>query len=417
MKKLFRKNKILAALKETHVETSAEKRHTVLIVDDEPLNLTMLSSLLSESYHVLQASNGREALDLLEREACRGNISLVLSDQRMPHLTGVELFERILPVMPAAKRIILTGYTDVDAVVDCINRVQIHKFMTKPIEPHELLLTVERALELYDAQMAIEEHHKTLEVKVEARTRELAEKNAELQTAYELLEQKNKALQDLNEKLQLASLTDSLTGLHNRRYLFQTLGRDLAPAMHCSDGEPKLARAAFLLIDLDFFKSVNDRWGHAAGDQVLVQTAELLRLTSRDSDVIVRWGGEEFLIVSRDVTRSEACQHAERIRAEFARHAFELEHGEPLSLTCSIGVSTFPFVPDRSKGLSWEQVLAVADRALYDAKNSGRNRWCAYFGQPSLALDARLDTSLDDLISRGHIQRLTAGMATISSKQ
>ena len=180
-----------------------------------------------------------------------------------------------------------------------------------------------------------------LELLVAARTRELA-------TAYEQIEQ--------------ASLTDPLTGLRNRRFLEQTIAADLELA---SRGHGDLV---LLLADLDHFKSVNDTWGHAAGDAVLAQLAELLQSTFRASDSVVRWGGEEFLIVVRFVDRAAAGELAEKLRAAVAAHAFVLPDGTALQRTCSIGYASWP-----DGAITWEQAIDRADAALYAAKRSGRN--------------------------------------------
>jgi diguanylate cyclase (GGDEF)-like protein len=190
-----------------------------------------------------------------------------------------------------------------------------------------------------------------------ARARELErvvrERTAELEEAY--------------ARIESASLTDPLTGLRNRRYLEQVIGADQQLA------ERRGEDLVLLLVDLDHFKSVNDRHGHAAGDAVLVQTAEVLRQVFRASDHLVRWGGEEFLIVARFVDRAHGPELGEKLRAAVEAHPFALpavdvEHGEVLRRTCSIGVAAWPSPP-----LSWDQVIQEADAALYEAKRGGRN--------------------------------------------
>ncbi len=202
--------------------------------------------------------------------------------------------------------------------------------------------------------------------RLEARGRELerlvSERTRELETAYARIEE--------------ASLTDPLTGLHNRRYLEQAIGGDveIATRRH-EDGKADGADLVFLLLDLDHFKSVNDTYGHAAGDAVLVQTAAVLREALRSSDHIVRWGGEEFLVVVRFVDRGQGATLAEKVRAAIAAHPFRLEDGTVLRRTCSIGFAAFPFLPNRPRATGWEEVVAHADSGLYKAKQTGRDRW------------------------------------------
>ncbi|HEV7768138.1 MAG TPA: two-component regulator propeller domain-containing protein [Thermoanaerobaculia bacterium] len=173
-------------------------------------------------------------------------------------------------------------------------------------------------------------------------------------------------VQRRTEQLEQASLTDPLTGLRNRRYLEQTIDADLEIAAR-GGVERDLV---ILMIDLDHFKSVNDQYGHAAGDAVLVKLAQLLLRTFRASDAVVRWGGEEFLIVVRFVDRACAAELAEKLRSAVEDHPFVLPDGTTIQRTCSIGFAAWPL-----QGLSWERAVDLADAALYRAKNGGRNAW------------------------------------------
>lgn len=206
-----------------------------------------------------------------------------------------------------------------------------------------------------------------LENKVAERTAELQNKNTELEGAY--------------AQLEAISLSDPLTGLNNRRYLQKLIPMDIAKVQR--EYEPPASNRAqqknardltFFILDVDFFKSVNDVHGHAAGDQLLVQLSELLTKICRESDCVVRWGGEEFLIVSRFADRDEAPLMAERIRKSIEQFNFTLPDGNNLKKTCSMGFASFPFLREHPATLSWEQVIDIADRALYAAKKSGRNR-------------------------------------------
>ncbi|MEO6279408.1 GGDEF domain-containing protein, partial [Roseateles sp.] len=195
------------------------------------------------------------------------------------------------------------------------------------------------------------------------------ERTAELRALSEELRQKSAALE-------ISSLSDPLTGLHNRRYLTQHIEADVALALRRRAAAPNEASdLVFLLIDIDHFKQVNDQYGHSAGDAVLVQLSERLRQGCRDSDHLVRWGGEEFLIVARDGSRLHAAKHAERIRQAVAGKPFVLPDGQLLVRTCSIGFACFPLAPAHPRALAWSAVVDVADGALYEAKRSGRNRW------------------------------------------
>ncbi|HEX7831982.1 MAG TPA: two-component regulator propeller domain-containing protein [Thermoanaerobaculia bacterium] len=194
------------------------------------------------------------------------------------------------------------------------------------------------------------------------RVRQLEARRDELER---LVRERTKELEVAYVRIEEASLTDPLTGLRNRRFLEQAIGNDIEMVIRRGDD------LIVLLVDLDHFKSVNDTYGHAAGDAVLVQTAQVLRSVFRASDYIVRWGGEEFLVVARFVSRREAGDLAEKLRVAIATHPFTLPDGTVLSRTCSIGVASFP------GDVTWEQTVGHADEALYEAKRSGRNRCVA----------------------------------------
>jgi diguanylate cyclase (GGDEF)-like protein len=184
----------------------------------------------------------------------------------------------------------------------------------------------------------------------------------------------------VNRRLQEIRLTDSLTGLKNRHFLDHAIEADTAGsrrrhAASVAGGAARQADLVFLLIDIDRFKSVNDEHGHAAGDAVLAQFAEILRRCCRAADHLVRWGGEEFLVVIRFADRAEGALLAERIRSAVAAHTFRIEGGREVRRTCSLGFAPYPLVPERPESLSWEQALGLADDALDAAKRSGRDAW------------------------------------------
>lgn len=129
-----------------------------------------------------------------------------------------------------------------------------------------------------------------------------------------------------------------------------------------------------LILDLDYFKAVNDQHGHDGGDEVLRQFAQVVQEAVRKPDLVVRWGGEEFVVAARELSRDGVWVLAERIRSRIAAHPFRLASGTVVHVTCSIGFGLFPFSPSQPDLLGWEQVLGLADLALYQAKDLGRNR-------------------------------------------
>jgi diguanylate cyclase (GGDEF)-like protein len=210
-------------------------------------------------------------------------------------------------------------------------------------------------------QLASSERH--LQRQVELQTQELSQQNNKLENA-------------LREVEKLAR-TDALTGLPNRNYLQEHIAKDIlrSQRLHRQTPDSSEADLVFFMVDIDHFKQVNDVHGHGAGDQVLVQFADCLRQCFREEDMIIRWGGEEFLIVSRFIHRRDAPLLAERLRELVASHKFDISTEQYLTKTCSIGFASSPFFVNNTEQPSWEQVVNLADFVLYLAKNSGRNTW------------------------------------------
>jgi diguanylate cyclase (GGDEF)-like protein len=210
---------------------------------------------------------------------------------------------------------------------------------------------------------------------VRLRLRRLALRREELE---QLVEFRTQALAQANSQLEQASLTDPLTGLPNRRYLLRQVQADLAQCRRAYRvaATPGVQRdMLFLLVDIDHFKAINDQRGHAAGDSVLRQFATLLTDAVRESDYAVRWGGEEFLVVARQADATQAGVLAERIVSAVRNELFRLDSGELLRCTCSVGAAALPFLPGDPDALEWEQVVDLADAAVYAAKRRGRDRW------------------------------------------
>ena len=187
----------------------------------------------------------------------------------------------------------------------------------------------------------------------------------------------NQELRRTNVVLEEASLTDPLTGLRNRRYFTASIEGDVGQALrsHADSHDSHTRDLVFYLIDADNFKEVNDRYGHDIGDRVLLEMARRLSSSIRHSDVLVRWGGEEFLVVSRYTDRSEAELLAQRVLSAIADTPFSVGGaGETIYRTCSMGWAAFPWFLDNPRVVTYEEVLTLADRGLNQAKKLGKNR-------------------------------------------
>lgn len=183
------------------------------------------------------------------------------------------------------------------------------------------------------------------------------------------------ALNDANRELDSISRTDELTGLYNRRHVTEQIPRDLAalPSGRQNAGDCTL----FALIDIDHFKTVNDRHGHDSGDKVLVEVARRLSAQMRSGDYIARWGGEEFLAVLRGHTRGRHAAVADRLLECIRSEPFVID-GKPRPITISIGLAEVPVFANAPEVWNWEQSLWLADMAMYGAKRAGRNGWAIY---------------------------------------
>ncbi|MBY0572267.1 MAG: diguanylate cyclase, partial [Undibacterium sp.] len=236
-------------------------------------------------------------------------------------------------------------------------------------------------------------------------------KNAVLES---LVKERTRELELSHQMLERQSLSDHLTGLPNRRYLNRCILEDIAQVKRAYQTRDKNASAphllninlVFIMVDIDHFKAVNDDFGHNAGDAVLVQTAAILRDSIRESDSIIRWGGEEFLILARHTNYDETEILVERIRCRIAEHHFNLPDGDSIRKTCSLGLSSYPFVPTNPDIFTWEQVIDIADQCLYAAKHGGRNAWVGLSLHPGELLQRKIsDVSFEikTQIELGHI--------------
>ncbi|MEO7920081.1 MAG: GGDEF domain-containing protein, partial [Thermoanaerobaculia bacterium] len=175
-----------------------------------------------------------------------------------------------------------------------------------------------------------------------------------------------------------------------------------------------------LMIDLDHFKQINDQHGHLAGDRVLTDIGAVVKGVMRDTDLVVRWGGEEFLFVARHTSREDAHRVAERICAAVGGYTFALPDGTTLRVACSVGFAPFPFFIHDRKLVKWEEVVDFADAALYAAKRAGRNRWVGLLPDGSMdpaATLERLRADAQDAIASGAVRSISRDTADSDSRE
>lgn len=325
------------------------KKNIILCVDDESSFLYALRTLLMESltgnYVVEIAESGAEALELYEEIVEEGkNLSVVISDFIMPGMNGDEFLVRLHSLSPSTVKIMLTGQSNIYGVKRAINEANLYRFLEKPFNSSDMILTAKSALLAYERERELE-----------IRNQELERINSHLE---QLVTERTIELLEKNKELEKLSVTDRLTGLFNRLKLDKVLEDEL----HRSQYGTNLF--SVILLDIDKFKSINDSYGHPVGDQILIEVANLLNIGTREIDIKGRWGGEEFLIVCRDTGFEIAIGLAERLRSRMDNHVFPIIGKR----TGSFGVTAY------KKGDTVSDIVSRADRALYRAKEKGRNR-------------------------------------------
>lgn len=229
-----------------------------------------------------------------------------------------------------------------------------------------LVISLMMFLFLLYGRLSHQRQNRLLKSQVKLRTQELEQKNLQLENAYKILEE--------------ASLRDPLTGLYNRYYLKSRLPGEIKRAQHAystaeANSHPSQADLLCFLIDIDHFKGINDEYGHLNGDRFLVQFADIINEVFRDTDLRIRWGGEEFLVICRQSCRTTLTTLVERFRQAVRQHRFVLIDDSTIQATCSIGFCALPVSTHAPLWLKWEQAFAMVDDCLYAAKLSGRDCW------------------------------------------
>jgi len=207
------------------------------------------------------------------------------------------------------------------------------------------------------------------------RTRHL---EAERRRLEEAVAARSAELAAANRELREASFTDALTGARNRRFFSTVIEDDVNRTLRVHStppaNRPRNCDLIFYIVDIDHFKEINDEFGHDRGDGVLAEMARRLTGVVRDSDRLIRWGGEEFLLISRDADRTRGDVLAGRVMTAVGSEPFDIGGGQKVRRTCSVGWAPFPWYPDSTRTFAFTEVLKLADRAMYLAKQSGRNR-------------------------------------------
>jgi diguanylate cyclase (GGDEF)-like protein len=319
------------------VGTLRQKR--LLIVEDECIVAFDLRVVLEDLGYVVvgTAASSDEALRIAD-EQCP---DLVLMDINIAGQTDGVQAGCLLRARHRVPLVYLTANVDT-ATLGRALATEPAGYVVKPYNEHSLHTTIEVALRRYDADQALLRSH---------------------EREREQFEQKYSDMTSLARRLRREATRDPLTGLHNRRHLQHTAKRVIGFAQR--DGHA----IAFVLIDIDRFKHLNDSFGHAVGDAALCAVADLLRARIRIYDVACRYGGEEMVVVVPGASAVGAAALAEDLRAGIEALRIPCEGGRVARFTASFGVATFP-----EHGWDAATALRAADQALYRAKAAGRNR-------------------------------------------
>lgn len=299
----------------------------ILIVDDTRTNLLAARDALAEDYRITALMSGQEALDFLEQEIP----DLILLDIIMPHMDGFDVMKKLQENSKYADIpiIFLTADNKPETEIKCLENGGLD-FISKPFVPMVMRSRISRTLEL-------DELRKNLAYK---------------------LDEKIKEVSDIKSR----SLKDSLTGLRNRAYTEEQIEAMLQNEVG----------GALLMMDLDNFKGINDRYGHIAGDHVLKVFAHVLKKYSSDEDIICRMGGDEFVtFLVGERTKEELGEFADHVIADMLK---ELEQFKfEIKVSVSVGIAQA-----YEDGNDFHTLYNAADKALYYVKQNGKNSYHFY---------------------------------------
>jgi diguanylate cyclase (GGDEF)-like protein len=334
----------------------------ILMAETSPEDLQLMESALGDQgYRLFRASNGGDCLRILAAE----DISILLLTTGLPDIDGYELCRQVRKVRrDTPLQILLLSRLRDQSEIHRSVEVGSDDFLKKPFETEELRARVKAALFRWQNQANLlkEREFYRIAVAEEERLSSLVlDQNRNLKEAYEKIRKLNEELEKANRELELIAAYDSLSGLLNRRSLFHRIAIEIERAIRLE------VPLTGLMIDIDHFKSINDNFGHQCGDMVIREIGTRLQSGLRKYDYAGRYGGEEFFVVLSNSTDAQAVGIGERFRKEMEDCRFTC-NSEQLGVTVSIGVSTY------RAGESQDNWIERADRAMYQAKQSGRNR-------------------------------------------
>jgi diguanylate cyclase (GGDEF)-like protein len=322
-----------------------EDQPHILIVEDDTSIATMVSVVLEEEgWQITVRHRGIDAKPLLARDA----FDVLLLDKNLPDISGLELLEHAKERDPDVEAIIMTAHADMRSVLRALESGA-YDYLVKPFGSiDEISHTVTKALE-----------RRRMRLENQRLIADLREANSQLQRINESLEE---IVAQRTRQLERLSLTDDVTGLYNQRFLHRRIEEEYHRAARYE------RHLSVLILDLDYFKAVNDTHNHMFGSAVLRHVGGVLRDNVREVDLPIRYGGDEFVIILPETDAQGAAVAAERVR----RALETAEVGQPgtrCRVTASIGLAAL----EECRTENAQGLLQAADRALYAAKAAGRN--------------------------------------------
>ncbi len=309
-----------------------DKTSDILVVDDDAnIRKTFGKILKLKGYNIESAETGSEAISYAKSKF----FNIVFIDVRLPDASGLEVLKAIQEINEDTAAIMITAYASIDSSIEAMNQGA-YSYITKPVNMDQVLVVMDRAL---DKQQLSMENKRLLK---------------ELMRDQDELREKNRQLEEL-------AITDPLTELFNMRHFDTILENEFNRSIRYQ------SPTSCLMIDIDYFKKINDEYGHATGDMVLKELAKLIKSCARETDTVARLGGEEFIVLLPETKKEGALQTAKRILEAISHHQFS---NISRQITVSIGTAS---VPEASIDTA-EKLIRASDFALYEAKAKGRNR-------------------------------------------
>lgn len=306
-----------------------------LIAEDDPVSrLRLQRTLEKRGFKVIPAEDGQEGWEIFEKD--KGNIYFAILDQTMPRMNGTELCRQIknAKVSHYVYVIFLSAKEEIKDIVSGFE-AGADDYVTKPFDSEELFSRIKVGLRIVELEQKLKRAY------------------AKLQKAY--------------QKLRIMAVTDALTGILNRRALFERIGIEVNKACREESG------LCLIMLDIDHFKELNDQYGHLIGDEILTEVAKRLKSQIRPYDLLGRYGGEEFLIAILGASEEVGESIAERLRASISENEFVIDD-KRIKITVSLGLVYAKMARDDKVDEIFENLLRAADQALYKAKEMGRNK-------------------------------------------